>query len=101
MKEFPSILDVKYKDNFPDAYYNRVLFYLRRDIYEHIISEDENNYFDLEKFQIKYKLSTENRDKMGQQIIKELEKLGWKCKLSFGDTGLFIYSSENPPKSCW
>ena len=101
MKTFPSILDVKYKDNFPDVYYNRVLFYIRRDIYEHIISEDENNYFDLEKFQKKYKLSTENRDKLCQEIVKELEKLGWKCRLSFGDTGLFIYSSENPPKSCW
>jgi len=32
---------------------------------------------------------------------EELEELGWKCKKSFGQTALFIYSTENPPPSCW
>jgi hypothetical protein len=31
----------------------------------------------------------------------ELTQLGWKCKLSYGDTALFIYTSENPPAGCW
>ena len=36
------------------------------------------------------------------EIVKsELVKLGWKCKTSFGGTGLFIYSTEEPPPSCW
>ena len=100
MKEFPHTLDVNNKDNFPKIYYKRILYYFRRDIYEHIIREDENNYFDLEKFQKQYKLTVENRDKMAKIIIEELETLGWKCKLSFGDTGLFCYSDEKP-KSCW
>jgi hypothetical protein len=34
-------------------------------------------------------------------VIKELEGLGWKCALSFNDTGLFIYSTVNKPSSCW
>ena len=38
---------------------------------------------------------------MSEIIIKELEELGWKCKLSYGQTALFIYSTENPPPSCW
>ena len=101
MKEFSYILNVKYKERFPEFYYQRVLCYLRRDIFEHVIREDENSYFDLEKFQKKYMLSSTNRDKMGQEVMKELEKLGWKCKLSFADTGLFIYSSDKPPVSCW
>lgn len=101
MKEFPYNLNVTIKEHFPEVYYNRVLCYLRRDVYEHIIREDENSYFDLQKFQTKYKISTENRDKMSEKIMKELDKLGWKCKLSFGDTAMFIYSTEDVPKSCW
>jgi len=101
MIEFPSMLNVNNKDSFQEIYYNRVLCYVRRDIYEHIISQDENNYFDLEKFQHKYKLTVDNRDTIATTIIQELENIGWKCKKSFGDTALFIYSSENPPKSCW
>lgn len=101
MKEFPSTLNVKNKEKFPEFYYDIVLSYLRRDIYEHVIKEDENNYFDLDIFQRKYNLQLENRDKMIQQIIKELEDLGWNCKLSFADTGLFIYSTDKPPSSCW
>jgi hypothetical protein len=100
MKEFPYTLDVNNKDNFPEIYYKRILCYFRRDMYEHIIREDENNYFDLEKFQKQYKLTVENRDKMAKTIIEELEAFGWKCKLSFGDTGLFCYSDKQP-KSCW
>jgi len=37
-----------------------------------------------------------------ESIVADLvDNLGWKCKLSFSDTGLFVYSTENPPPSCW
>ena len=101
MNEFPSILNVKNKEKFPEIYYDRVLSYIRRDIYEHVIKEEENNYFDLDIFQKKYNLSTEVIDKIVQEIMKELENLGWNCKLSFADTGLFIYSTDKPPANCW
>ena len=101
MKEFPCTLDIINKNLFPEIYYKRVLCYFRRDIYEHILREDENNYFDLENFQKQYKLTIENRDRMAKTIIEELEEFGWKCKLSFGDTGLFCYIGDIPPKSCW
>lgn len=101
MKEFPTCLNVKNKSNFSQLHYERTLCYLRRDLYEHIIREDENSYFELENFGKKYKLKSEDLQKMVQKIIKELEKLGWNCKLSFGDTALFIYSTEKLPPSCW
>ena len=104
MKVFPDVLNVKHKDGFPSVYYNRVMCYLRKAIYEHMISHDENSYFDLEKFGRIY-FTTDKREelitKMGIGIKKELTEMGWKCKLSFGETALFIYSSENHPKSCW
>jgi hypothetical protein len=105
MKEFPNILNVKNKDIFPDIFYNRVLCYFRKDIYEHIISNGENSYFDLEKFGRAYFKDQKDRvdlvKKLSDNIIKELVILGWKCKVSFGGTALFIYSTENQPPSCW
>ena len=103
MRHFPEIISPKNKKKFPEYKYNRVLCYLRRDLYEHILENNENNYFDLDQFyrKYKYKNNTDVISKMTGQIIKELQQLGWKCKLSFGDTGLFIYSSDKPPPSCW
>ena len=101
MKEFPKCLNVKNKKNFPDIHYNRTLCYFRRDIYEHILREKENNYFDLERFNKKYVNDMSIMRRMVYVIIGELESFGWRCKLSFGDTGLFIYSTEKPPSSCW
>ena len=40
-------------------------------------------------------------ENMTSKIIEELQELGWKCKTSFGGTGLFIYSTENPPPNCY
>lgn len=105
MKEFPNILNVKHKKQFISIYIDRVMCYLRKEIYEHVISEDENSYFDLEKFGRVYFKNKKNREelvnKLADDIIPEISKLGWKCKRSFGGTALFIYSSENPPPSCW
>ena len=105
MKEFPVILSVQNKDQFPSIHYNRVVCYLRKAIYEHVIGHDENSYFDLEKFSRLYFETNEKREeltkKLSDGIIPELEKLGWKCKTSFGGTALFIYSTEEPPPSCW
>ncbi len=102
MREFPDSLNVKEKDKFPNIYNNRVLCYLRKSIYEHVISQDENSYFDLEKFVRTYYKDSKDIEKLQVNlVIQELEEIGWKCKLSFGGTALFIYSTLNPPSSCW
>jgi hypothetical protein len=102
MKEFPEILNVNNKDKFEDIYNNRMTSYLRQKIYEHVIKNDQNNYFDLDNFRGSYKIKNiEDIKKMTNTIIEELCLLGWKCKLSYGGTALFIYSSDKPPSSCW
>lgn len=101
MKIFSSILNIKNKENFENIRYNRTLCYLRRDIYEHIISHDENSYFDIGKFDKNHYNDMKISLKMTDTIIKELTNLGWKCKISFGQTALFIYSTEKPPVNCW
>lgn len=100
MKEFPSVCNPKNKNNFQVLNYARLKCYLRRDLYEHIISHEENDYFSLDDFNRRVN-NMEVTKKLVNDLIPELEKQGWKCKTSFGGTGLFIYSSEKPPSSCW
>ena len=90
MQQFPTTLDVNNRNNFPEIHKNKMLCLLRQKIYEHIIKEDENTYFDIDKI----------NSELIHVIMEELIQLGWKCKLSFGGTALFIYS-DNLPKSCW
>ena len=99
MKDFPLSLNVKNKKNFPKVYDNRMLCYLRKEIYEHVIHKTENSYFELDKFEVKY--TCHITDSMIDIIISELNVLGWNCKKTCANTALFIYSTPNPPSSCW
>jgi hypothetical protein len=104
MKEFPTKLNVNNKENFTYLNYSRIKCYLRKSIYEHIISHDENSYFDLEKFGSIHITDLKHKDllyTLSISIQEELSKLGWKCKTSFGGTALFIFSSIDPPPGCW
>ncbi len=99
MTHFPHVKDI---DKFEQMNYDRIKNILTTDIYNLIISrKTENEYFDLDTFNIKNNISMKVLHQMVKEIIIELEKSGWKTKLSFGDTGLFIYSTEEQPKSCW
>lgn len=101
MKEFPRRLRVANKDQFPSYHYERVLCYLRKEIFEHMIKEYENTYFELDKFSKTYlKGDTDLINKMKDTVVAELQELGWNCKTSFGGTGLFVYSTDDPPPSC-
>ena len=118
MNQFPETLQLNNKENFKNLNYDRVLSLLRENIYKHIINyesiKDENDYFDTDTFCKKHDVEKFAKtyceqdgkkityiSKMLKTIIDELKELDWKCKLSFNDTGLFIYSTENPPPSCW
>lgn len=101
MKEFPPFFRPERKDKFVTLNDDRSRCYLRRDIYEFIIGRtSENEYFSLDEFKSRVK-SPETFDQIVQSISQELENLGWKCKTSFGGTGLFIYSTDLPPPSCF
>lgn len=100
MKDFPTTLNVKNKDNFKNLNKDRLKCYLRRDIYEHIISHEESDYFSLDDFNKRVNNMFLTKE-LVKEILPEIEKLGWKCKTSFGGTGLFIYSTESPPPNCF
>jgi hypothetical protein len=102
MKEFPSLMTPDRAHLFRDLVEQRLSCYLRRDIYEFVTSRaSENEYFDLDKFSVERGKNITLVREIAKKIILELQKLGWKCKTSFGCTGLFIYSTENPPPNCF
>lgn len=112
MNTFPKEIIIKnnediYNDDeflklFTKLNYERIIKELRNDIYNFIISrKDENDYFDIELFGNKHNYKKAKLENMMYFIRSELEELGWKTKLSFGDTGLFIFSTKDDPSSCW
>ena len=92
MEKFPEHLHPGNKDKFSDILYKRMLARTRKKLYEHILHNDENSYFPM---------TTAMEMRVCKEIIPELEALGWKCKTSYADTALFIYSTDDPPPSCW
>lgn len=66
---------------------------LRLEVYLFLISrKSEDDYF-----QINNSLYP---DHIIEVILNDLETAGWKYALSFGDTGLFIFTNDKP-KTCW
>jgi hypothetical protein len=99
MKFFPISLRVENKDNFRKLYLEKIRCQLRDQLYTHIISSSESDYFALNEFIGRIGDKTVLKA-MITQIMGELEELGWNCTLTFGDTGLFIYSDVKP-SNCW
>ena len=86
-------ISVSTSDNFKEKHKQHILHKFRKDIYEFLISRtSEEDYMDLTLHK--------DREFCIEIIGDELSRSGWKWKLSFGDTGLFIFK-ENIPKMCW
>lgn len=101
MDRFPNTIKPTHKDKFPKLLYNFNLSLMRMKIYHLVVKGDENQFFDLETFDTEHVKNMEITQQMWEQVSKELELMGWKTKLSYGDTGAFIYSSDKPPANCW
>ena len=103
MDSFPEHIKIENINMFPSINYSRILGLFREEIYTTLLTrKDENEYIDLDTFSRKYcNNKTHINKNLVEDVEKELNDLGWKTKLSFADTGLFIYSTENPPVSCW
>ncbi len=101
MKEFPGRLKPENKEKFSQYCYERNIAYMRRDIFELVLLGDENCYFELDNFSKTHKLKKGESTKMCDTVMEELKGLGWNVKTSFGGTGLFVYSTDDPPPSCY
>lgn len=100
MDSFPEILTPNNITRFPAAKMRRLLAKLRSEITDLVLKGNENDYFDLDDFYRRFNVLTKDRENMKNAMVQELTTKGWKCKTSFGGTGLFVYSTEKPPSSC-
>lgn len=100
MNNFPSTLLPTNREHFSELTDEYVMKKLREEVYFHVLTKDENEYFILDNFVLKYNVQ-DRLERYSSNIIKELTTLGWKCKTSYGGTALFIYSTEDAPPSCY
>lgn len=96
-ERLPNILHVSMRDKFKILNKSMIKSLIIKDLTHFILNrKSENDYFDFDKY---------NQYECLEDIIKEIEleldDLGWNHKLSFGGSAIFIYTSENPPPSCW
>ena len=101
MNSFPTFLKPANKSHFKRYREHFLLGLLRQEITDNVLCGDENNYYALDIFQNAHKLTDKQINRLTKRITGELTALGWNIKTSFGNTGLFIYSTEEPPPSCF
>lgn len=100
MKEFPQRFKLENVDIFPELLYDRNIAYLRRDIYEHVLKNDKEESFNLQKFNNERINDMEISIEMVGVIIDELISRGWDCALAYGSTCLYIYPPGDKPITC-
>jgi len=101
MKEFPSYLKPENKEKFSEYNYQNNISNMRKELVDLILSRNENNYFELDSFRNRHSINKSDMEKMCETVSFELKNIGWNIATSFGGTGLFVYSTPNPPKSCY
>jgi hypothetical protein len=96
MDEFPSELIPSNVHEFEHLRSTEHLRILRKELYSHIIKGDESDFYDIDAFNRKYVQNNGTTKKMINLIIEELQSMGWKTFLGFGDTGLYVFAGEKP-----
>lgn len=97
MKTFPDKLRPENRSKFASYKFNRDLCKLRARVYEYVVSGDTKGFDLREDSENKSMYSSEHiDDELVNTICEELENdLGWKTKLAYGKTVLFIYDKED------
>ena len=102
MNNFPENLTPDKKHLFKNMLYIKHLEMFREDIFIHMLNENENDPIDIDQWcRKKINNDWEKMEKILESVINELKILGWKCKISYGGTCLFIYSSDIQPPMCY
>jgi hypothetical protein len=88
MKEFPEKLKPKYRHLFDELAFTQQLEEWRKKVFSYIINHETRG----------LTLTNDNYQKIDNKIlnviIEELSQLGWKTKLAFNGTVLFIFEQE-------
>jgi len=98
MRKFPISINVNNKERFEDMYLNRVKCYLRKEIYEFLISRrSESEFFSIIDIQRQYsRNNSEEFESILMDVLSELREHGWKSEFSFSGKDLYIFSGDLP-----
>jgi hypothetical protein len=96
MKAFPDKLKPVNQSHFSSYKFSRELCKLRKRILEYMYSENKGG-FDLKSNVDDVGQYTYDHidDKLIDRVRSELHILGWKTKVAYGNTTLFIYEKED------
>jgi len=93
MKKFPSKLSPSNIELFQDYYVYRQTCYLRKEIYEWMLSpsffKDGERCFDLQM--------KGYGDDIINVLCQELNDMGWKTRLAFNNSSLYVYREGEDP----
>lgn len=102
MDKFPEYLVPEESKNFEEYYDKKLLSFIRQEIETIILLENENDYFDLVNFKEKHSIKDIKKVvSLCKVIQEELSKLGWKSKMIYADTALYIYNYKKPCVLNW
>lgn len=96
MKSFPAKLRPENREKFSEYKFNREICKLRQYIVDYMYSGDTNG-LDLKSSTDsngQYEYSTINKNVI-DYVCKELQDLGWKTQLAYGDSTLFIFKDKS------
>jgi hypothetical protein len=77
-------------------YEDHIMRKFREKVFECVATGNPDNYVDLSSFEF-YGYPDFKEDILSVTRF-ELEALGWKTSLMYGDTALFVFSENNKPK---
>lgn len=99
MKKFPEHLKPENRHKFPDILKERNLCYLREEVYNYILTNNERDFVDIQNLfrQKDIEIKPSDIEEMANIMVEELQNLGWKTELIFNKKGLIVYTGDNVP----
>lgn len=98
MQRFGEELNIINRDNLKAVWRVKMLEKLRKHVYNFMLDRKrENDFFDLDTFNRSYIRDINVTNDIVNQVVLELNELGWKTHIGFGGTGLYVYSSDELP----
>lgn len=102
MDSFGDELNVINKDKLKILWRLRLLEKFRKHLYNFMLERNrENDFFDIDSFNRNYVRDMNVTTDILNQVILELENLGWNTYVGFGGTGLYVYSSDDIPNGVY
>lgn len=98
MNSLPETISVANRETFRLQFIEQKKARFRKEVVNFLLKRDrENDFIDIDQFNRKHVLDMKLTQEIVEAVSNELKELGWYPLLGFGDTGLYILSTEEKP----